>query len=60
MIAFMEANPLIGAFLVALGVVDALIGVVLRAQVPAFARVYPLWIASSLVIAGIGVWFLVT
>ncbi|WP_457633960.1 hypothetical protein [Oceanithermus desulfurans] len=56
----MEANPLIGAFLVALGVVDALVGVVLRARVPAFARVYPLWIASSLVIAGIGVWFLVT
>ncbi len=60
MIAFMEANPLIGAFLVALGVVDTLIGGVLRARVPAFARVYPLWIASSLVIAGIGVWFLVT
>ncbi|WP_187288495.1 hypothetical protein [Oceanithermus profundus] len=56
----MEANPFIGAFLVALGLVDALIGVVLRARVPAFARVYPLWIASSLVLAGVGVWFLVT
>ncbi|GEM89945.1 hypothetical protein [Oceanithermus desulfurans] len=56
----METNPLVGAFLVAVGVIDALIGVVLRARVPAFARVYPLWIASSLLIAGIGVAFLVT
>lgn len=60
MIVFMETNPLVGAFLVAVGVIDALIGVVLRARVPAFARVYPLWIASSLLIAGIGVAFLVT
>ena len=54
----MEARPLIGAFLIVLGLVDALIGIVPHARVTAFARGYPPRF-PSLALAGIGVRLLI-
>ena len=56
----MEPNQLVGLFLVVLSLLDALAGLVLRGRSPSLGRVFPFWIASSLVIAGIGIGLLVT